>query len=290
MPATEPSQASPSLDESYFPSTDGVQLYLASMAPPSPKARVLVLHGYADHALRYRHVLEALAQAGYAAHALDYRGHGRASGRRGYVRTFDDYLNDVKVALARVEASPPEGPLFLLAHSNGALVAATLLEREPKAVQGAVLTGPYFRLRIVPSAFQLFQAKVVGRLIPALSVKNPVTSAMLTHDEQMREATDLDPLRHDVVTPRWFSESNAAQRALFENAAKLTTPLLMLQGGDDPVADPSGAQDFLDVCGSPDKHLTVYPGMFHEVLNEVERDKPIAEAIAWLDQHLGHRA
>ncbi len=286
MSAAAPAAVAPELTEAYFPSTDGLQLYLASMTPPSPKASVLVLHGYADHALRYRHVLEALARAGYAAHALDYRGHGRASGRRGFVAKFDDYLGDVKTALARVEAMPPGGPLFLFGHSHGALVAATLVAREKTKVKGLVLSGPYFRLRMVPSWFQLFQAKVVGRVIPFLSVKNPVTSDLLTHDAEMREATDADPLRHTVVTPRWFSESTAAQAALFANAAKVTTPLLVMQGGDDPVADPAGAQAFVEACGSADKQLTVYPGMFHEILNEVERDKPIAEAIAWLDQHV----
>ena len=34
--------------------------------------------------------------------------------------------------------------------------------------------------------------------------------------------------------------------------------------------------------GSPDKRLEMYAGFRHEIFNEVERDRPIAEAIAWL--------
>ncbi|MFM2153924.1 MAG: hypothetical protein RL199_2359, partial [Pseudomonadota bacterium] len=274
-------------NETFFPSKDGTRLFMASYAPAGvPKASVLFLHGYADHASRYGHVLEALAAAGYDAHALDYRGHGRAEGRRGYVGRFGDYLDDVETAIARIRAASG-APLFLFAHSHGCLVACSLVLRNPRLpVEGLVLSSPYFRLKLAPGWFQLFQAKVVGRLVPVLSVKNPLTSDMLTHDAAMRAASDADTLKHTVVTPRWFSESNEAQLQLFANARRFDKPLLVMQAGDDAIADPQGAHDFVDSVGSRDKHLTVYPGMFHEILHEVEREKPVTEAITWLDAHV----
>ncbi|MFM2152916.1 MAG: hypothetical protein RL199_1351 [Pseudomonadota bacterium] len=280
-----PSNPSP-VSESHFPSKDGTRLFMTSRPPVGvPKASVLFLHGYADHASRYGHVLEALAAAGYAAHALDYRGHGRAGGRRGYVGRFGDYLDDVETAIARIRAASG-APLFIFAHSHGCLVACTLVLRDPRLpVEGLVLSSPYFRLKLAPGWFQLFQAKVVGKLIPVLSVKNPLTSDLLTHDAAMRAASDADTLKHTVVTPRWFSESNEAQLQLFANARRFVKPLLVMQAGDDAVADPQGARDFVDSAGSHDKRLTVYPGMFHEILHEVEREKPVAEAVAWLDAH-----
>ena len=287
---TAAAQGSPFL-ESFFASKDGTKLYMASRRPEgTPKASVLFLHGYADHARRYDHVLEALASAGFAAHALDYRGHGRAEGRRGFVGRFGDYLDDVETAIARIRAASG-APLFLFAHSHGCLVACSLVLRDPKvAVAGLVLSSPYFRLKLAPGWFQLFQAKVIGKLIPVLSVKNPLTSDMLTHDEAMRAASDSDPYKHSVVTPRWFSESNEAQLQLFANAGRFDKPLLVLQAGDDPVADPQGARDFFESVTSRDKKLVVYPGMLHEILHEVERHKPIGEAVDWLDAHVGGQA
>ena len=280
------SQSTPGLHEASFPSIDGVRLHLYSIVPARPTASVLILHGYADHALRYRNVLMALAEAGFAAHALDYRGHGRAGGARGAVRKFDDYLGDVRTALARIEAAHG-GKLFIVAHSHGALIAATLLSR-PSAprVAGLVLSGPYFRLKIEPSRFQLFQARFVGRLVPDLPLANPVTPAMLTRDVAMQAETAADPLRHTVVTPRWFSESNASQERLWSAAPRLKTPLLVLQGEADPVADPAAAALFVEKAGSTDKRLVVYPEMLHEIFNEQGREKPIGDAVAWLRSHL----
>lgn len=273
------------LREEPFPSRDGTRLFHAWMLPPAPKAVVLVVHGYGDHALRYRHVLEALVDAGYAAHAIDYRGHGQAEGRRGHVARFPEYLDDLRSALDRVRMLHPGKPLFLLGHSHGALVISSLLlsSDPPADVRGVVFTSPYFRLKIVPSAFQLFLANVVGKVIPHLQTKPPLSVEMLTRDKDMVEATRRDPLYQSVVTPRWFTESNAAQAALFQEAGRFRQPLLVLQGGDDAIADPDGARDFVGAAGSVDKTLTVYSGMFHEVLNEIDRVRVIADMVAWLD-------
>jgi lysophospholipase len=287
---SQPVAAGPALAESYFASTDGLQLYMASIVPPSPKAAVLVLHGYADHALRYRHVMEAFAAAGYAAYGLDYRGHGRAAGRRGYVEHYEDYLGDARTATARIQAAHGSLPLFYVCHSHGALVGCTLLSRsDAPRVRGVVLSSPYFRLKIVPTFFDLALAKLTGD-VPGLrkfvSIPNPLKVEQLTRDEEMKRWTDGDKLRHHVVTPRWFNQSNAAQAALFKGAPAFQWPLLVMQGEDDPVADPTGARDFVAAAGSPDKRFSLYAGMLHEIFNEVERHRPIAEAVEWMDQRL----
>lgn len=275
------------VSEAYFASTDGLQLFMSSIVPERPKAAVLVLHGYADHGQRYRHVMEAFSRAGYASFALDYRGHGRAEGRRGYVAKFDDYLGDVRTALARIRARYGEIPLFIVGHSHGALVACTLLSRsDAPDVAGVVLSSPYFRLKIEPRWWELAAAKVLDGVAFA-RLENPLRVDQLTHDDEMRRLTEADTLRHSVVTPRWFNESNAAQAALFRAAPGFQWPLLVMQGGQDPVADPEGGRAFVTAAGSKDKRFTMYEGMLHEIFNEVERDKPIAEAIDWMDAHMG---
>jgi alpha-beta hydrolase superfamily lysophospholipase len=47
----------------------------------------------------------------------------------------------------------------------------------------------------------------------------------------------------------------------------------------------AAARAFVDAARSGDKRLIVYDGFRHEIFNEVERDRPIAEAIAWLSSH-----
>jgi alpha-beta hydrolase superfamily lysophospholipase len=265
---------------------DGLQLHHRSLVPEAPRAAALVVHGYGDHAGRYVHVLEALAAAGFAAHALDYRGHGRAQGRRAYVARFGEYLDDVDAAVARVREQAPGLPLFLVGHSLGGLIAALMAARPGADYAGVVLSAPYVRLRIDPSKVQLVLAKVVGRVIPFLPMKNPLTSAQLTHDAAMRKWTDDDPLYLHVVTPRWFTESNDAQARLLQEAGAIKAPLLVQVGAEDPVAHPDGGRAVHGAAGSADKTLREYAGMFHEIYNEVDRAQPIGDLVQWLGAHV----
>ena len=62
-------------DHSYV-DAHGVTIHYYVWKAPKPKAVVQLAHGLGDHALRYDHVAQALAQTGYSVYADDHRGHG----------------------------------------------------------------------------------------------------------------------------------------------------------------------------------------------------------------------
>src|SRR5947207_15697829 len=75
--------------EGTFETIDGLTLYEQAWLPEgTPRAVVVIVHGYAEHSGRYQHVGEALAARGYAVETLDLRGHGRSTGDRAIVRSF----------------------------------------------------------------------------------------------------------------------------------------------------------------------------------------------------------
>lgn len=277
---------SAAFEESFFTSKDGTRLFHLSKVPAAPRAVVVVVHGYADHIARYRHVMDSLVEAGFAAHGLDYRGHGRAAGRRGHVGQFSEYLDDLETFIARARERHPGLPLFILAHSHGGLVTASLLlsERAPQKIAGVVMSAPYFRLRIEPSRFQLFQANVVGKIIPFLPLKNPLTVDQLTRDSGMKDWSEKDTLRHHVVTPKWFTESTAAQEALRAKSGNFTLPLLVVQGDADPVVVPEASRTFFEAAQSKDKTFVNVPEALHEVLNEVDRAQTIETITTWITE------
>ena len=118
----------------------GPALYFVSAAPEAtPKAIVGVLHGYADHAARYSHVMDRWAEKGIASVAIDMRGHGRATGPRGYCARFDEFLDDA-AELARLVGDRGRGaPSFLFGHSFGGLVASMSAIESPRSWRGLVV-------------------------------------------------------------------------------------------------------------------------------------------------------
>lgn len=275
-------------DEGYFSASDGLRLYWQTRRPTgTARAHVAVLHGYAEHLGRYSELTSALNAAGYAAHLLDLRGHGQSGGRRAFVDRFDDYLEDLALFLGRVREAAAGAPLFIVGHSNGALVAASYLLRSPDEVRGAIFSSPYLRLKLKVSPIKIAAAKIVQRFLPALPMRNELRPEDLTRDVAIQQATRNDPLYQSIATPRWFTEAAAAQEAVLRRASEFVAPFLCLVGGADAIADPAAGRQFFEGATSKDKQFRQYDGLVHELFHEPERDLVFKDVVAWLDARAG---
>src|SRR5205814_6513512 len=133
---------------------DGTQLVYDAYEPPQPRAAVLLLHGWADHAGRWREVGERLRDAGLATYLLDQRGHGRSGGRPGYLSRFSQLLGDLQ-AFRRVVRIRTERPQVLLGISFGGLVCLRYLETQPSdPIAGAVIGGPWLGVAFRPATWR----------------------------------------------------------------------------------------------------------------------------------------
>ena len=247
-----PTAAEAQHEEGFLNSADHTRLYWQRYRPPSPRATVAVLHGGGDHSGRYPALTTALVRAGFEVALVDFRGHGQSDGRRWHVDTFDDYLADLDAFLARL------------------------------CQDGYVLSSPYLRLALRPPWLKVLGARLLGRLVPWLPVATGLEVAQLTSDPELQAWTARDPLYGRTTTPRWFRESGRAQAAVLAGAARLAAPLLVLAAGADRIADPEASRALVARAGAADKRLVVYDGFRHEIFNEAARDRPIADAVAWL--------
>lgn len=281
-----PTEAEARQEEGFLNSADHLRLYWQRFTPKRPKATVVVLHGGGDHSGRYPGLTASLVRAGFQAALVDFRGHGQSDGRRWHVDAFADYLHDVDAFVAKLSQDGVAGEqLFLIGHSMGGLIAALWAASHGRLLAGLVLSSPYFALATKPSAGKVLAAKLVGRVMPRLPISTGLQMAQLTSDPELQRWTDRDPLYGRATTPRWFEEANRAQREVLRSAARIEMPLLVLAGGADPIADVSAARAFFAAAQARDKRIVVYDGFRHEIFNEVRREEPIGEAVAWLTAH-----
>jgi lysophospholipase len=272
-------------DDGYFSARDGLRLFRRTTRPSgAPAAHVVVLHGYAEHVGRQTEIARALASAGYAAHAFDCRGHGNSGGKRAHVEAFDEYLQDLADFLAQVREKSQGRPLFFLGHSHGGLIGIRYLLDHPDAVTGAVLSSPYLRLKLRVSPIKIAAGRLLSRVLPSLPMRNELKAEQLTRDVQIQNATRRDPLYQQIATPRWFTESSAAQETCLRRATEFVTPFLLLFGGADPIADPAAGREFFEHATSKDKQYKQYDGLVHELFHEPERDLVFRDVIGWLDE------
>jgi len=93
-----------------------------------------------------------------------------------------------------------------------------------------------------------------------------------------------DPLVHDRVSPRFFVEFLKETERVFQDAGRLSVPLLLLQAGEDFLVSPAASREFFERAGSREKELKVYPGHYHEIFNEPEKEQVFQDMLAWLNK------
>src|SRR5258705_9036401 len=70
-------------------------------------ARLLIVHGLAEHSGRYEHVGGRFAAAGIDAHGIDLRGFGASGGRRAWVDRWSQFHDDLEHRVAWLRTLEP---------------------------------------------------------------------------------------------------------------------------------------------------------------------------------------
>jgi acylglycerol lipase len=260
----------------------GIELYWQGWLPQAePRAVVVISHGVSEHSARYAHVGERLAGAGYAAYAVDHRGHGRSQGKRVMVNA-DDVVADLRAFIDLAAARHPGRPVYLLGHSMGAAIAIACAVRHQDALAGLLLSGALADPDAASPATRAL-SRVLSKLTPGLGVYQ-VDSSLISRDPEVVRAYEQDPLVHHGKLPaRTVAELTGAVGRFPEEVPRLRLPLLVMHGGSDSLTTLAGSRMVHDRASSGDKTLEVYDGLRHEILNEPEKERVIAEMIEWLD-------
>ena len=272
-------------------SPDGTSLFTRRWTPDRPmRAVVALVHGVHEHSGRYAYLASALMARGVAVRALDLRGHGQSDGPRGSVETFEDYVTDVGPfvddTLTEIAASEMDVPVFLMGHSLGGLVvAATVVARGTDGLAGVILSSPALQIPSDTSPLLQKLAPVVARWFPTL----PVTTLnldRLSHDPTVGRAYRDDPLTiKRGVQARLGHQTLEAIAHVRRHPEAFDVPLYLFHGTDDALTDPAGTQWLADHAEG-DVTLRLYPGLYHETLNEIERDEVIAALGDWIDARI----
>lgn len=283
------STAPVSAGEGTFAGHGGVTLHYRSWRPAHPRAVLVIVHGLAEHSGRYDNVVQYLAPRGYAIYAFDLRGHGRSHGQRGHVDAWGEYRADLGTFLARVAQWEPNLPCFLLGHSMGGVIVLDYVIEHPGGLTGVIVSAPALGRIALPRPL-LALAYVLNRVRPRFSVRLPLSPGAVTRDPQMMDSIDADPLIHDRGSARLGVELRRAGRRVEARARELRVPLLILHGGADRLVPLEGSRRFARRVLYPDKELLEYPGGYHELFNDVIRERVLADVERWLARHLPARA
>lgn len=274
--------------EEWFKAHDGLRLFGQWWLPEShARAAVLIVHGYADHSGRYAQIAASLASSGYAVYAFDMRGHGRSEGERAFIGLFDKYFADLENILADVRKRQGQKKIFLLGHSIGGTAAMLFVINYKPDLAGLVLSAPYLKFpsNIWPVRFKL--VRMLTPILPRFPVTEKVNGRFISKDPEVIDSYEADPLiYHRPVQAQEAFEIMRALEFAQSGMKNLTLPFIILHGAQDKLVNIEGSRELYGLAGAQDKTLKIYPGLYHELLNDPHNEIVVADLVKWLDSHV----
>jgi len=241
----------------------------------NPRCIVQIVHGYAEHGGRYRHVAKALITDGAVVYADDHIGHGRSDGERALITDFGHVVDDLHYLSAIARNEHPNLPLILVGHSMGGLLSGLTAQRSPDEYSGIAFCGS------VLGNWDWLRNVLQAPEIPEI----PFDSLSLSRDPTVGAEYAADPLVYHGRYKRGLLEAEAKALDLFQrDIDRLTMPLVFLHGTEDPFVPYERSLQAVQETPSTDKTIHILEGARHEVLNEVNRDEIIGILTNWVDR------
>ena len=274
------------MTEETFIGRGGTRLHMRSWLPAGvPRAVVVLVHGVNAHSGQQVWAGEQFAAAGFATYAYDHRGRGRSEGSpRFYIDDVSDYTDDLGTFVALAKSRHPGLKVFLLGHSMGGVVSCYWSLDHQKEIAGFVCES--FAYRVPAPALVLAIVRLLGKIAPQLPVLK-LKMKDFTRDSQALAALEADPLTLNEVQPaRTVAALLKAGDRMTAEFNTLKLPLLIMHGTADKATMPAGSQFFYDTATSTDKSIKLYQDHYHDLLNDLGKDKVLADIVAWINTRI----
>lgn len=254
------------------------------------KGVFVIVHGSGEYHARYKWVIQKLNELNYHVIMGDLPGQGTTEGPRGHIPTFNLYIDTLNSWLK--EAEKYRLPTVLLGHSMGGLISTRTLmmkglSHRPDVV---ILSSPCFGLYNSPPLSKKAVSLILNRLTPRLRFPTALEPGSGTRDPMMRARDESDALLIKKVSIRWYRELENSIRSVHEGIdAFPDIPLLIMQGGDDRIVDKYRVKEWFNNVDIGEKYYKEWEGLYHEVLNEPEKNHVLAHMIGFVTMHLNSR-
>jgi acylglycerol lipase len=262
---------------------DGTDIYMTKDTVEGPRAVLVIVHGLAEHSGRYDYVTRRLNESRFAVYRFDNRGHGRSGGPRGENDRLDKFLKDTHMVVNLAMEENKGAPVFMLGHSMGGLITAAYGAAHGNILKGQITSGAVLdALPMFKPLEETYTEEMGKQMMPN------TLAELICRDPEVVKAYQDDPLVLKETTIRLLYTTFVQGVAwLEENLDQYTYPCLILHGEGDQLVPAASSQWFYTHVPSKDKTIKIYPGCYHEILNEkVEKDQVIADIAAWINARL----
>lgn len=250
-------------------------------APGIPRATIILVHGFGEHAGRYKLWATRFNEEGISVRLFDLPGHGLSEGKRGSMSPMPLIYDTIEMIRSEIKQEFPGTPVIVYGHSLGGLIVINYLINKKPDITGAIATSPWIRLSYEPPFIKELLANVAGKLMPGLTQASGLKTDDLSRDKEVVAAYRSDALVHGLISAGMYLSIKNATKESLSRAAEITVPLLLVHGRADMITSPSGSVDI--AAAAPGATLKLWDGAYHEIHNDLIKNEHFAFINGWIN-------
>ncbi len=282
------------------------------MPADGAKAVFQIVHGMAEHGERYEDFAAYLCSKGFAVLVDDHIGHGKSVksdddlGYFGENGGWDAFVEDERTLTELIAKELPGLPIVFFGHSMGSFIAREYIRRYGKdeRIKAAIFCGSSGKNPASAIAIKLADgiAKIKGsrhksKFIDKIAFgtyNNRISEPRTSFDWLTTDSAIVDKYIEDKYCGYLFTA--VGYRDLFTILDRVSgkdwyseiynkMPILLTAGEEDPVGmygkGIKQVYNDLKLAGKEDVTVKLYPGMRHEILNEIGREQVYEDIATW---------
>lgn len=304
------------IEQPVFTMDDGHKIQATVYKPDSlPIGHIHLLHGMAEHQLRYKDFAQQLVEVGYLVSSHDHRGHGETAVLNnaiiGYYADKDGFervVKDVHEVLTAIQQQNGQLRLTIFGHSMGSFIARRYAQRYSETLHNAIFCGTGATTPLHVIGHQLAKvlvktngAKTPSRIMNRLSfgsfnkgIPNVLTNFdWICSDENVVQKYIEDTHCGFIATNQFFVDLTGGLMTINKQAEidkiRKDLPVLFIAGGDDPVGEKGKGvykvAEQLKAAQMTDVTVSLFEGMRHEILNEKNKQHVYDVVLRWLKKY-----
>ncbi len=263
-----------------------------------PRAIFIAVHGGMAYAGDWMETALYFKTKGIATYAPDLRWHGdfpnHNPGEKNFfhIDSYDTYVRDIDLYCRDIKRKHPGVPVFILSHSNGALISLCygLKYGRNAGLAGMIMSSPWLVNRVKVPRVMKAAARIIAMIYPRFEVTPKPVTDHLTHDAGItarHHADEISGVRGTTASAGLAVASEKAQQFVLDTMASWdAAPILGIIAGQDMLADPQPSESALKSVTNQDVDVLYYHANFHENFNEVNREEIWERTWDWVRDKL----
>jgi alpha-beta hydrolase superfamily lysophospholipase len=270
----------------YLKVRDDVELYYKKNIPDEARGIIILNHGFAEHLDRYDYVTEKLVEANYGVYRYDLRGHGRTKGESGHINSYVDFIEDCNEMVDLAKKEYKDLPLFMLGHSMGGFITCLYGLIYPNKLKGQIFSGAAVKILPPARGIKGYLFEFANLFAPKLKVGNKLSNDICSVEEVVKDYEKDQLILKEATLNFYVQFLVKGSRFIKKNITNYKYPCFITQGEKDNIVPKDTAVYLYNNISSTDKEIKIYDNLYHEILNENEKDEIIQDMVEWLDKRV----